>query len=201
MWCGTVRIQLTINQLGLAGALSGVFTTAIMVPGDRIKVILQVCGRPMELQPLGDHASALTDVHGAAQTQDAANKKYNGPLDVMRKVFQEAGVRGLYKVGWPCLCAHPPTHTSMRLTTRACRGLARAPMRRSYVTCRAATPTLPPTSTRSAPSHLVRDCCHHRCRRRLRGLGAHWRSDRTEHSGRQAEPADDALLRRHGGRV
>ena len=34
--------QLTINQLGIAGALSGVFTTAIMVPGDRIKVILQV---------------------------------------------------------------------------------------------------------------------------------------------------------------
>jgi len=34
--------QLTIHQLGIAGGISGIFTTAIMVPGDRIKVMLQV---------------------------------------------------------------------------------------------------------------------------------------------------------------
>jgi len=62
---------LNINQIGMAGALSGVFTTAIMVPGDRIKVMLQV--------------------------QDGSQKKYSGPIDVAKKVFQEAGIRGLYK--------------------------------------------------------------------------------------------------------
>lgn len=48
-WPRTRMVQLTINQLGIAGALSGVFTTAIMVPGDRIKVILQVRLRVLAL--------------------------------------------------------------------------------------------------------------------------------------------------------
>uniref|UniRef100_A0A6M2E4E4 Putative solute carrier family 25 carnitine/acylcarnitine translocase member 20 n=1 Tax=Amblyomma tuberculatum TaxID=48802 RepID=A0A6M2E4E4_9ACAR len=34
--------ELTLPQLFLAGMLSGVFTTAIMAPGERIKCLLQV---------------------------------------------------------------------------------------------------------------------------------------------------------------
>jgi len=33
-----------------------------------------------------------------SQVQDSNNKKYSGPVDVAKKVFQEAGIRGLYKV-------------------------------------------------------------------------------------------------------
>jgi len=63
--------KLTLNQIGLAGALSGVFTVVIMTPGERIKVLLQ--------------------------TQDPNNKKYNGPLDVVRKVYASSGISGIYK--------------------------------------------------------------------------------------------------------
>lgn len=55
----------------MAGALSGVFTVAIMTPGERIKVLLQ--------------------------TQDPNNKKYNGPVDVVRKVYASSGLAGMYK--------------------------------------------------------------------------------------------------------
>ena len=44
-----------------------------MVPGDRVKVILQIQG------------------------QSSAPPKYNGPVDCFRKVIKEEGVRGLYK--------------------------------------------------------------------------------------------------------
>jgi solute carrier family 25 carnitine/acylcarnitine transporter 20/29 len=33
---------LTLTQLFLAGAFSGIFTTSIMAPGERIKCLLQV---------------------------------------------------------------------------------------------------------------------------------------------------------------
>lgn len=63
--------QLNIFQIGLAGALSGVFTTGIITPGERIKCLLQI--------------------------QDPANPKYKGVGDVIRGVTKEAGVLGLYK--------------------------------------------------------------------------------------------------------
>ena len=47
------------------------------------------------------------------QTQDPTNKKYNGPIDVVRKVFQEAGIRGLYKG-----CARTPTTGTRFLNAR-----------------------------------------------------------------------------------
>ena len=34
--------ELTLGQLGVAGAISGVLTTSIMAPGERIKCLLQV---------------------------------------------------------------------------------------------------------------------------------------------------------------
>jgi len=34
--------ELTLTQLFLAGAFSGIFTTSIMAPGERIKCLLQV---------------------------------------------------------------------------------------------------------------------------------------------------------------
>lgn len=63
--------KLNLVQIGLAGALSGVFTTVIMAPGERIKVLLQ--------------------------TQDHNNPKYKGSMDVLRKVYAEGGIRSVFR--------------------------------------------------------------------------------------------------------
>lgn len=64
--------KLTLPQLFLAGAFSGVFTTTIMAPGERIKCLLQI-------------------QHGQAQP------KYSGPTDVVKKLYKEGGIRSIYK--------------------------------------------------------------------------------------------------------
>lgn len=56
-----------------AGGFSALPGTVVMVPGDRIKVILQIQG------------------------QSNAPPKYNGPIDCFKKVLKEEGVAGLYK--------------------------------------------------------------------------------------------------------
>ena len=56
------------------GGFSAIPGTVIMVPGDRIKVMLQADG------------------------QGGKAKKYSGPLDCARKMFKADGLRGFYKV-------------------------------------------------------------------------------------------------------
>lgn len=64
--------EYALNQIFLAGLLSGVFTTGIMAPGERIKCLLQI--------------------------QSAnAEKKYNGTLDCAKKLYREGGIRSIYK--------------------------------------------------------------------------------------------------------
>jgi len=70
----TPNQQLTSIQLFKAGMLSGVFTTLIMAPGERIKCLLQI---------------------QAAGT--AAEVKYAGPVDCMKKLYKEGGIRSIYK--------------------------------------------------------------------------------------------------------
>lgn len=55
-----------------AGAFSGIFTTIIMSPGERIKCLLQI-------------------------QQGSANKKYNGPVDVAKQLYKEGGIRSVYR--------------------------------------------------------------------------------------------------------
>lgn len=54
-----------------AGGFSAIPGSAVMVPGDRIKVILQ--------------------------TQDAKNPLYKGPIDCAKGIWKADGLRGLYK--------------------------------------------------------------------------------------------------------
>ncbi|KAI5937414.1 mitochondrial carnitine/acylcarnitine carrier protein isoform X1 [Manis javanica] len=63
---------LSYPQLFAAGMLSGVFTTGIMTPGERIKCLLQV-------------------------QASSGQTKYTGALDCARKLCQESGIRGIYK--------------------------------------------------------------------------------------------------------
>lgn len=66
--------ELRYPQLFLAGMFSGVFTTAIMAPGERIKCLLQV------------------------QQAGAANAtNYAGPWDCTKQLYKTGGIRSIYK--------------------------------------------------------------------------------------------------------
>lgn len=65
--------KLTHLQLFMAGAFSGVFTTSIMAPGERIKCLLQI-------------------QQGGNQPQ-----KYNGMVDCAKQLYKEGGIRSIYK--------------------------------------------------------------------------------------------------------
>jgi len=63
------------GQLAAAGALSGVMSTIVMAPGERIKCLLQV-----------QNASG-----------GSGGVKYSGPVDVIRSLYREGGVRSIFK--------------------------------------------------------------------------------------------------------
>lgn len=64
---------LTLPELMAAGGFSGILTTVIMAPGERIKCILQV------------------------QQGASGPPKYSGPVDVVKSLFREGGIRSVYK--------------------------------------------------------------------------------------------------------
>ncbi|GFN77437.1 mitochondrial carnitine/acylcarnitine carrier protein [Plakobranchus ocellatus] len=66
--------ELTYFQLFKAGLLAGVFTTAIMAPGERIKCLLQI-----------------------QQESSVADRKYKGPVDVAKQLYREGGIRSVYR--------------------------------------------------------------------------------------------------------
>uniref|UniRef100_A0A0N5AVR0 Mitochondrial carnitine/acylcarnitine carrier protein n=1 Tax=Syphacia muris TaxID=451379 RepID=A0A0N5AVR0_9BILA len=68
--------ELTFIQNFNAGAFAGILTTTIIVPGERIKCILQV-------QQLGG--------------TDSTKLQYSGPIDVAKKLYKEGGIRSLYR--------------------------------------------------------------------------------------------------------
>lgn len=65
--------QLSYLEYFSAGAFSGIFTTVIMAPGERIKCLLQI--------------------------QQGANapKIYDGPVDCAKKLYKEGGLRSIYR--------------------------------------------------------------------------------------------------------
>nr|XP_012149588.1 PREDICTED: congested-like trachea protein isoform X2 [Megachile rotundata] len=64
--------QLTPLKLFYAGAFSGIFTTIIMAPGERIKCLLQI-------------------------QQNDINPKYKGPIDCAKRLYKEGGIKSIYK--------------------------------------------------------------------------------------------------------
>ncbi|PIO56878.1 dif-1 domain protein [Teladorsagia circumcincta] len=67
--------EMTFIQNMNSGALAGIFTTIVMVPGERIKCLLQV----------QSHGHAPSGVH------------YDGPLDVVKKLYKQGGLTSLYR--------------------------------------------------------------------------------------------------------
>lgn len=68
--------ELKFTENFIAGGIAGIFTTVVMTPGERIKCILQVQGASMAKE-------------GAVQ--------YKGPIDVVKKLYKEGGIRSIYR--------------------------------------------------------------------------------------------------------
>ncbi|VDM96648.1 unnamed protein product [Thelazia callipaeda] len=68
--------EMTIFQNFLSGSLAGMFTTIIMVPGERIKCLLQV-------------------QHSCSSNSSFAH--YKGPVDVVKTLYKEGGVSSIYR--------------------------------------------------------------------------------------------------------
>lgn len=64
--------ELTNSRLFLAGAFSGILTTSVMAPGERIKCLLQI-------------------------QQGSKSQKYNGMVDCAKQLYKEGGIRCVYK--------------------------------------------------------------------------------------------------------
>lgn len=85
----------TYQQYFMAGAFSGIFTTSIMAPGERIKCLLQI--------------------------QQGANvpKVYDGPVDVVKKLYKEGGIRSIYRGSGATLLRDVPASGMYFLTYEA----------------------------------------------------------------------------------
>ncbi|VDP23688.1 unnamed protein product, partial [Onchocerca flexuosa] len=68
--------EMTFVQNLCSGGLAGIFTTVIMVPGERIKCLLQV-------------------QHAGSTSPSAVH--YDGPVDVVRRLYKQGGIRSIYR--------------------------------------------------------------------------------------------------------
>lgn len=73
IFCPTELSQHTHLQYFTAGAFSGIFTTSIMAPGERIKCLLQI------------------------QEGNGTLKVYDGPVDVVKKLYKQGGIAAVYR--------------------------------------------------------------------------------------------------------
>lgn len=80
--------ELTHAQLFAAGAFSGILTTSVMAPGERIKCLLQI-------------------------QQSSQSPKYTGMTDCAKKLYAEGGVRSIYKGSFATLLRGETTNEVM----------------------------------------------------------------------------------------
>ena len=66
--------KLTYPQTFVAGSFSGMLSTIITAPGERIKCLLQI-----------------------QQASSGGERKYNGMVDCALKLYKEGGIRSIYK--------------------------------------------------------------------------------------------------------
>jgi len=85
------RPALTLTEVGIAGAFSGVPQTIVTTPVERIKVVLQ------------------TDSKGL----------YKGPIDAIGKLYAEGGIRSIYRGTFATLARDVPGSTAYFVTYEA----------------------------------------------------------------------------------
>lgn len=68
--------ELGMFEIALAGGFSAIPTTAVMAPGERIKVLLQIQG---------------------SKAEQGVPPKYSGPVDVVKQLYKEGGLRSIFR--------------------------------------------------------------------------------------------------------
>jgi ornithine carrier protein len=81
---GAIQASLSLPQLALAGAMSGMVASFVLTPVELIKCKLQV--------------QDVESLYGKGRP-----KVYNGPLDVLKQTFRTDGLRGLYRGHLGCM--------------------------------------------------------------------------------------------------
>ncbi|VEN48433.1 unnamed protein product [Callosobruchus maculatus] len=89
------RSQLSYVEYFTAGAFSGIFTTLIMAPGERIKCLLQI------------------------QQGLNAPKVYDGPVDCLKKLYRQGGIQSIYRGSAATLLRDVPASGMYFLTYEA----------------------------------------------------------------------------------
>lgn len=73
MASGNSKKDLTLTHLAIAGGISALPATALMTPIERVKCLLQV------------------------QDSSTTGRKFTGPVDVVKTLYREGGIRSIYK--------------------------------------------------------------------------------------------------------
>lgn len=86
---------LSITELACAGAFSAVPATLVAGPAERVKVLLQVCSdRAVTITAQHMSKKQRTDIQVSGQ---GGNASYSGPLDVVRKLYAEGGMKSIFR--------------------------------------------------------------------------------------------------------
>jgi len=94
--------KLTYSQIFVAGSFSGLFSTLIMAPGERIKVLLQT------------------------QQGQGGQRKYNGMIDCAGKLYKEGGLRSVFKGSCATMLRDLPANGLYFLVYEALQDVAKA---------------------------------------------------------------------------
>uniref|UniRef100_A0A1D1XJX6 Putative mitochondrial carrier C4G9.20c n=1 Tax=Anthurium amnicola TaxID=1678845 RepID=A0A1D1XJX6_9ARAE len=74
--------QLTLSQWYQCGAAAGVAASFVFCPVEHIRTRLQIQTSPSTISSLNERSQ---------------NKKYDGPIDCIRKIYSSHGIKGIYK--------------------------------------------------------------------------------------------------------
>ncbi|KAJ1333065.1 solute carrier family 25 (mitochondrial carnitine/acylcarnitine transporter) member 20/29 [Microdochium nivale] len=115
--------QLTIGQISAAGFLSAIPMTAITAPFERVKVILQVQG---------------------SRLKPGEEPKYKGGVDVVRQLYQQGGLRSVFRGSTATLARDGPgsaayfaayEYIKRKLTPRDAQGRPSGDLSLTAITC------------------------------------------------------------------
>jgi Mitochondrial carrier protein len=90
--------KFTLTEYGIAGAFSALPTTAVAAPVERIKVVLQVrcfCRELCVWQFIISADWVCVCVCAWSQTDSAG--RYKGPIDAIRQLYLEGGMKSIYR--------------------------------------------------------------------------------------------------------
>jgi solute carrier family 25 carnitine/acylcarnitine transporter 20/29 len=85
----------------MAGFLSALPTTLATAPVERAKVLLQVCQPSCKIQ-------RVTLIIYQVQGQGGSGTQYKGVFDVVRHLYQEGGIRSIYRGTFATLARDGP---------------------------------------------------------------------------------------------